>query len=141
MSIKMQAVRPDQAWPHLVLLSLLLLDPVDARRRVVQALRLHYLTLLSNPLWIFKQHGAQLVFNMYVLPLISDRRRPTNSAIFFGRIFLRVKPAVLAEVVLHKETERLNRTGGSKISGGFVGGRIRGFGRCQPGTRYSSFVW
>jgi hypothetical protein len=47
MSIKKQAVWPDLVWSHLVLLSR---DPVDARRRVVQALpwRLHF----QNPLWI-----------------------------------------------------------------------------------------
>jgi hypothetical protein len=87
------------------------LDPVDARRRVVQALRLHYLTLLSNPLWIsFNSTGH----SSYLIHTAVDQRSSSSNKLsrFFGRIILRVEPAVLAVVVLHKETERLNKTGG-----------------------------
>jgi hypothetical protein len=74
MSIKKQAVWPDPVWLHLVLLSR---DPVDARRRVVQALpwRLH----IQRTRCGFNISGSARI-NIDTA-MINDRRRQQNSAV------------------------------------------------------------
>jgi len=98
------------------------------RRRsssVVQALRLHY-SQSSNPLWRSEKRGAQFVL---IPPLIKRSSSVVNEKLSrFGRIFLRVEETAnlhfLVEVRTYstKKPKRLKLLGGSKKSGGFVGG-------------------
>ena len=127
MSIKSKAIWPD-------------LDPVAARRRRASA---NYGCTTT----LFRSRSLRCGFNSaghvrINTAVINDRRSSTELSRFLGRIFLRRRNGELAFLAgglnSTKKPKRL-KLGGSKKSGGFVGGEIRA---CPRAPRHAvQQVW
>ena len=117
MSIKSKAVRCGQTWFS------------GPRRRSSSSLckrqlRLHYCTTLFRTRCGFNSAGHVRINTA----MINDRRPSTELSRFLGRIFLRRgngESAFLAGGLNSTKKPKRLKLGGSKKSGGFVGGEIR----------------